>query len=146
MCCIALIIERIYSMKKVISFSICIFLIFALSSCTVEKTPILDNSDQSYFVDFYTDDDYVYIECVLNIYNPNNTESEVKISAIDNEDVEIGLLKTSNLIAVDKETSKETFRLKSGENKITVLFKGEYAGIYQITSRELPRFIYISEN
>lgn len=133
-------------MKKIISLISCTILLFSLSSCSVEKTPILDNSDQSYFVDFYTDDDYVYIECVLNIYNPNNTESEVKISAIDNEDVEIGLLKTSNLIAVDKETSKETFRLKSEENKITILFKGEYAGIYQITSRELPRFIYISEN
>lgn len=133
-------------MKKYISLIICAVLLFSLSSCSVEKTPILDNSGNSYFVDFYTDDDYVYIECVLNIYNPNNTESEVKISAIDNEDVEIGLLKTSNLIAVDKETSKETFRLKSGENTITVLFRGEYAGIYQITSREIPRFIYISEN
>lgn len=133
-------------MKKYISLIICAVLLFSLSSCSVEKTPILDNSDNSYFVDFYTDDDYVYIECVLNIYNPNNTESEVKISAIDNEDVEIGLLKTSNLIAVDKKTSKETFRLKSGENTITVLFRGEYAGIYQITSREIPRFIYISEN
>lgn len=133
-------------MKKYISLILCAVLLFSLSSCSVEKTPILDNSDNSYFVDFYTDDDYVYIECVLNIYNPNNTESEVKISAIDNEDVEIGLLKSKNLVAIDKESEKDVFRLKSGENKITVLFRGEYAGIYQITSREIPRFIYISEN
>ncbi|CDA89742.1 unknown [Ruminococcus sp. CAG:563] len=133
-------------MKKYISLIICAVLLFSLSSCSVEKTPILDNSDNSYFVDFYTDDDYVYIECVLNIYNPNNTESEVKISAIDNEDVEIGLLKSKNLVAIDKESEKDVFRLKSGENTITVLFRGEYAGIYQITSREIPRFIYISEN
>lgn len=133
-------------MKKYISLIICAVLLFSLSSCSVEKTPILDNSGNSYFVDFYTDDDYVYIECVLNIYNPNNTESEVKISAIDNEDVEIGLLKNKNLVAIDKESEKDIFRLKSGENKITVLFRGEYAGIYQITSREIPRFIYISEN
>lgn len=133
-------------MKKYISLIICAVLLFSLSSCSVEKTPILDNSDNSYFVDFYTDDDYVYIECVLNIYNPNNTESEVKISAIDNEDVEIGLLKSKNLVAIDKESEKDVFRLKSGENTITVLFQGEYAGIYQITSREIPRFIYISEN
>lgn len=133
-------------MKKNISLIICAVLLFSLSSCSVEKTPILDNSDNSYFVDFYTDDDYVYIECVLNIYNPNNTESEVKISAIDNEDVEIGLLKSKNLVAIDKESEKDVFRLKSGENTITVLFRGEYAGIYQITSREIPRFIYISEN
>lgn len=133
-------------MKKYISLIICAVLLFSLSSCSVEKVPILDNSDNSYFVDFYTDDDYVYIECVLNIYNPNNTESEVKISAIDNEDVEIGLLKSKNLVAIDKESEKDVFRLKSGENTITVLFRGEYAGIYQITSREIPRFIYISEN
>ncbi len=133
-------------MKKYISLIICAVLLFSLPSCSVEKTPILDNSGNSYFVDFYTDDDYVYIECVLNIYNPNNTESEVKISAIDNEDVEIGLLKSKNLVAIDKESEKDVFRLKSGENTITVLFRGEYAGIYQITSREIPRFIYISEN
>ncbi len=133
-------------MKKYISLIICAVLLFSLSSCSVEKTPILDNSGNSYFVDFYTDDDYVYIECVLNIYNPNNTESEVKISAIDNEDVEIGLLKSKNLVAIDKESEKDVFRLKSGESTITVLFRGEYAGIYQITSREIPRFIYISEN
>ncbi len=133
-------------MKKYISLIICAVLLFSLSSCSVEKTPILDNSGNSYFVDFYTDDDYVYIECVLNIYNPNNTESEVKISAIDNEDVEIGLLKSKNLVAIDKESEKDVFRLKSGENTITVLFRGEYARIYQITSREIPRFIYISEN
>lgn len=133
-------------MKKYISLIICAVLLFSLSSCSVEKTPILDNSDNSFFVDFYTDDDYVYIECVLNIYNPNNTESEVKISAIDNEDVEIGLLKSKNLVAIDKESEKDVFRLKSGENTITVLFRGEYAGIYQITSREIPRFIYITEN
>lgn len=133
-------------MKKLILILIFTILLFSLCSCSVEKTPILDNSDKSYFVDFYTDDDYVYIECVLNIYNPNNTESEVKITAVDNEDVDIGLLKSASLTAVDKESQSDVFRIKSGENAITVLFKGEYAGIYQITSREIPRFITIREN
>lgn len=133
-------------MKRIVSVLLLIFIVFSLSSCSVEKTPILDNSDKSYFVDFYTDDDYVYIECVLNIYNPNNTESEVKITAIDNEDVEIGLLKSASLTAIDKDTQEDVFKLKSGENEITVLFKGDYAGIYQITSRAIPRFIQISEN
>ncbi len=133
-------------MKKIVSLFICVILLFSLCSCSVEKTPILDNSDKSYFVDFYTDDSYVYIECVLTIYNPNNTEAEVKISAIDNEDVEIGLLKSATLTAIDKESEDEVFCLKSGENTLTVLFRGDYAGIYQITSRQLPRFISITEN
>ncbi len=133
-------------MKKAISFLICFVSVFTLSSCSVEKTPILDNSDKSYFVDFYTDEDYVYIECVLNIYNPNNTPTEVSVYAIDNEDVDIGLLKNPNLTAVDKDSGKETFSLKSGENTVTVLFRGDYAGIYQITERAIPRFIYITQN
>lgn len=133
-------------MKKAISFLICFVSLFTLSSCSVEKTPILDNSDKSYFVDFYTDEDYVYIECVLNIYNPNNTPTDVSVYAIDNEDVDIGLLKNPNLTAVDKDSGKETFSLKSGENTVTVLFRGDYAGIYQITERAIPRFIYITQN
>ena len=133
-------------MKKAISFLICFVSLFTLSSCSVEKTPILDNSDKSYFVDFYTDENYVYIECVLNIYNPNNTPTEVSVYAIDNEDVDIGLLKNPNLTAIDKDSGKETFSLKSGENTITVLFRGDYAGIYQITERAIPRFIYITQN
>ena len=132
-------------MKKAISILICFVSVFTLASCTVEETPILDNSDKSYFVDFYTDEDYVYIECVLNIYNPNNTPSEVSVSAVDNEDVDIGLLKNPNLTAIDKDSGKETFSLKSGENTVTVLFRGEYAGIYQITERSIPRFIIITQ-
>ncbi len=132
-------------MKKSISFLICFVLVFTFSSCSVEKTPILDNSDNSYFVDFYTDEDYVYIECVLNIYNPNNTPTEVSVYAVDNEDVDIGLLENPSLTAVDKNSGKETFSLKSGENTVTVLFRGDYAGIYQITERAIPRFIYITQ-
>lgn len=132
-------------MKRVFISLLCVLLIFSFSSCSIEKTPILDNSENSYFVDFYTDDDTVYIECVLNILNPNNTEVDVGITAIDNEDVEIGLLKSAKLIAVDKDSGEESFSLKSGENTITVLFKGDYAGIFQITQRDLPRFITITE-
>ncbi len=132
-------------MKRVFIPLLCVLLIFSFSSCSIEKTPILDNSENSYFVDFYTDDDTVYIECVLNILNPNNTEVDVGITAIDNEDVEIGLLKSAKLTAVDKDSGEESFSLKSGENTITVLFKGDYAGIFQITQRDLPRFITITE-
>lgn len=133
-------------MKKTAIFVLCFAAIFCLCSCSVEQVPILDNSGNSYFVDFYTEGDSVYIECVLNIYNPNNTESEVKIYAIDNEDVETGLLKNPKLTAIDKESGSDVFRLKSEENTVTVLFQGEYNGIYEITAREIPRFIYIDEN
>lgn len=130
-------------MKKAFSLLLCTVLFLSLCSCSIDKTPVLDNSENSYFVDFYTEGDTVYIECVLNILNPNNTETEVSIYATDEEDVEIGLLESPRLTAVDKESGEDTFSLKSGENTVTVLFKGDYAGIFQITQRDLPRFISI---
>lgn len=102
---------------------------------------ILDNSDKSSFVDFYTEDDKVYIECILNIYA--NEETEVTITATDTDNVKMGLLESPELVGVDKGDKDRTFNLKGGENEVTVLFEGDYAGIYQISAREIPRFIEI---
>ncbi len=102
---------------------------------------ILDNSDKSSFVDFYTEGDKVYIECVLNIYA--NEETEVAITATDTDNVKMGLLESPELVGIDKSDKDRTFSLKGGENEITVLFEGDYAGIYQISAREIPRFIEV---
>ena len=130
-------------MKRIISFILLAFALTALSSCGNKKsTAILDNSDKSYFVDFYTEGDDVYIECVLNIYS--ETDTEVTIRAIDNDNVQSGLLSSPTLTGIDKSDLDEKFSIKSGENEVTVLFKGEYAGIYSIAERSIPRFIEIS--
>lgn len=124
-----------------------LFLIFTfsllLTSCSGNPKIILDNSDKSNFVDFYTEGDYVYIECVLNIYAEKDCKAG--ITAVDNEDVEIGLLKNSQLVGIDKADGDEVFTLKAGENKVEVIFRGEYNGVYQITRRDIPRFIEITE-
>lgn len=104
-------------------------------------TVILDNSDKSYFVDFYTEGDKVYIECVLNIYA--NKDTEVSISATDTDNVKIGLLDSPTLTGIDKSDNNTKFDLKAGENEVAVLFEGDYAGIYQIYEREIPRFIEV---
>ena len=114
-----------------------------LTSCSGESGIILDNSDNSKFIDFYTEGDYAYIECVLNVYAEKDCNAE--ISAVDKEDVEIGLLKNSQLTGIDKTDGDEIFNLKSGENEIEVIFRGEYDGVFQITRREIPRFIKITE-
>ncbi len=102
---------------------------------------ILDNSDKSSFVDFYTEGDKVYIECVLNIYA--NEETEVTITATDTDNVKMGLLESPELVGIDKSDKDRTFSLKGGENEVAVLFEGDYAGIYQISAREIPRFIEV---
>ena len=105
---------------------------------------ILDNSDKSYFVDFYTEGDEVYIECILNIYA--NKDTTVSITSTDTDDVKIGLLDSPILEGINKADGKKKFDLKAGENEVAVLFKGGYAGVYQISAREIPRFIEITES
>lgn len=107
-----------------------------------DATIILDNSDKSYFVDFYTEGDKVYIECVLNIYANENTKAS--ITATDTDNVKIGLLESPVLTGIDKSDGDKSFELKAGENEVTVLFEGDYAGIYQIFAREIPRFIEVN--
>lgn len=120
-----------------------ILAIIGLCSCGNKKsTVILDNSEKSYFVDFYTEGDSVYIECVLNIYSGSDTEAT--IGAVDTDNVKSGLLKSPALTGIDKSDMDETFSLLAGENEVTVLFKGEYAGIFNIDKREIPRFIDIT--
>lgn len=130
-------------MKKLFSVLIIISVLLSFSACADDTKIILDNSANSKFIDFYTEQDSVYIECELNIYSEKNCK--VKISALDNDNVETGLLKSNFLVGINKNDGKEVFTLKSGENTVTVLFKGEYAGIYQISEREIPRFISIEK-
>lgn len=130
--------------KKIFPFLIAVVLIITAFSVfgKDDATVILDNSDKSYFVDFYTEGDEVYIECVLNIYA--NEDTEVTITATDTDNVKIGLLESPVLEGINKADNKKSFDLKAGENQVTVLFNGDYAGIYQITAREIPRFIEIN--
>lgn len=134
-------------MKKILKIIIPILIVIILIVTGIfafnknDATVILDNSDKSYFIDFYTEDDKVYIECVLNIYA--NEDTSVSITATDTDNVKIGLLESPELTGIDKSDSDKIFDLKAGENEVTVLFEGDYAGIYQIFAREIPRFIEV---
>ena len=117
--------------------------LFTLSACGKKTNVILDNSEKSRFIDFYTESNYAYIECELNIYAEKPVE--VKISATDFDNVETGLLKNQNLIGIDKTDSDEIFSLEAGENTVNVLFRGDYAGAFMIAERRIPRFIIIEQ-
>ncbi len=130
-------------MKKAIAILALLLIMTGFFGCASNQNAVfLDNSDKSCFIDFYTEGDKVYIECKLNIYSEN--DSEVTITALDTDNVEAGLLKTPTLIGIDKTDGDESFTLKSGENEVTVLFCGDYAGVYQIAQREIPRFIKVT--
>lgn len=129
-------------MKKLLSVLLIISVFLLSAGCAAKTDIILDNSPNSRFIDFYTDENYVYIECELNIYAEE--DSKVRISASDFDNVETGLLKKEKLVGVDK-SGGEVFSLKRGENKVQVLFRGDYAGVYMISQREIPRFIKIEK-
>ncbi len=130
-------------MKKAFRLLFPALILLILSSCSSVPTAnvILDNSSKSRFIDFYTENEYVYIECELNIYSDSDTE--VTISALDEDDVKAGLLKSSELTGYTEGLDSTVFSLKSGENTVKVYFSGEYAGIPEISAREIPRFIKI---
>lgn len=130
-------------MKKFLSFAMVLSVLFTLSACGKKTNVILDNSEKSRFIDFYTESNYAYIECELNIYAEKPVE--VKISATDFDNVETGLLKNQNLIGIDKTDSDEIFSLEAGENTVNVLFRGDYAGAFMIAERRIPRFIIIEQ-
>lgn len=130
-------------MKKTFKLFISVLLIVIMSACSAE-TPdaVLDNSDKTKFVDFYTEGEYIYIECELNILSDGDTT--VEISAIDDDDVKTGLLKDRKLTGyADANCTRPKFNLKNGENTVSVYFRGDYAGIPEIAAREVPRFIKI---
>ena len=128
-------------MKKLLFIILLIILTLGLCSCGASPEVVLDNSENSRFIDFYTEDGYVYIECELNIYA--EADAKVRITATDIEDRQSGLLKSDALTGIDKTDGDELFSLKKGEQKVTVLFRGEYGGVFLLTQREIPRFINI---
>lgn len=138
------IINKVIFMKKILSAAIILLSLFLLSSCSGPSAVILDNSENSRFIDFYTEENYVYIECELNIYAEKDTK--VRITAKDDDDVKTGLLSSPVLVGINKDNNSESFSLKAGENKVSVLFKGEYNGVFQISQREIPRFIIIEKD
>ena len=132
------------AVKVFITVLFAVSFLLLLTSCG-NTSVILDNSDKSYFEDFYTKGDKVYIECVLNLVNTSGSPKKVRISAYDTDDVETGLLKEPVLVAVNRADGKDRFTVAPGENQISVVFTGDYAGVYQISDRKVPRFVEIKQ-
>lgn len=132
------------SVNLFIAVLFAVLFLFLLTSCG-DTSVILDNSDKNYFEDFYTKGDKVYIECVLNLVNTSDSPKKVKISAYDTDNVETGLLKEPVLVAVNRADGKDRFTIAPGENQISVVFTGDYAGVYQIYERQIPRFVVIEQ-
>ena len=122
--------------SKLLIFSLVMIMVFALCSC--QKKEIRIDAEESFYCDFEVKDDKVLIYCTILIENPTNAEADIMLSANFENDVKSGLLKESPLDGYQSDLETKTFKLVEGDNRVDVVFMGEYAGTYQKHDRLLP--------
>lgn len=122
--------------KKIIVFGMIVSALLSLFSCYKESISI--NTQESYYSHFKVEDEKVYIYCNLFIDNSSEDEADVKLIASFEEDVKNGLLTEAVLNGYLVDSEKQTLHLEKGENRVEVVFIGEYAGKNQKHDRMLP--------
>ena len=135
-------------MKKIIVIMLIISSIIMLPSCEKPQQEVLGlDQENSCFMGFEVENNFVYLECWLYITNMRNKDLEFTISADFTEDVELGLLKNPILYACDELNNKQIFTIKAGAaENFKCTFVGEYAGVYQRHDRMLPEDITFHVN
>ena len=97
--------------------------------CACENSDISIVEDESFYSDFYVEDNVVYINCTLTV----NAQKDQTISFVADfkDEKKDGLL---------KEISLETlpFNIKKGKQSIDVTFVGNFGGNNKKANRELP--------
>ncbi|MBR2861299.1 MAG: hypothetical protein IKB86_05630 [Clostridia bacterium] len=110
--------------------------IFCLCSCNQKNIYI--NTEKSFYSNFEVKDGKVYIYCSLMIDNFTESERKISLTASFKNDARIGLLKESVIEGYSIDTKTNVFYLRKGENRLEVVFVGEYAGTNQKYDRLLP--------
>lgn len=96
-------------------------------------------NDESYLIDFSVIDNKVHINCYITLENNTLEEKVVKLSCIDKDDVNIGLLKDPHLYAINENGDEfKSILLPNTKEKYNVTFIGEYGGNMQKINRLVP--------
>ncbi|MBE7059630.1 MAG: hypothetical protein E7389_02265 [Ruminococcaceae bacterium] len=115
-----------------------------LCFCSCQKKEISVDYKESFYNSFKIENNKVYIYCSVLIKNPNKDVAKIELSGVFKNDVKNGLLKESLLSGYASDCETTEFNLKNGDNRIEVVFIGNYAGKNQKYDRLLPD-INISE-
>ena len=95
--------------------------------------------DESFFSDFNVTDNVVGVNCIVTLKNSHSRDIKVRLTAIMQKDVKLGLLKNARLPGHNRDDSLGYFILKaSSTSTFDVVFMGDYNGNYQKTDRMLP--------
>lgn len=94
----------------------------------LSKREISIDSKGSFYSGFEIENDKVYIYCNVLIKNPNKDVAKIALSGIFENDAKNGLLKESMLTGYASDLETTEFNLENGDNRIEVVFIGDYAG------------------
>lgn len=109
-----------------------------LCLCSCQKREISIDEEESFYSDFKIENNKVYIYCNVLIKNPNKDGTKITLNGVFEDDVKNGLLKESLLTGYASDFETTEFGLQKGDNRIEVVFIGDYAGKEQKYDRLLP--------
>lgn len=114
-------------MKKYIAALLLISLVGVFGACVNDSINIVE--EESFYSDFYVENDVVYINCTLTV-EATKDQSVCFVGDFADE-AEIGLLKEKSL-----ETT--SFNIQKGKQTIDVTFIGSFGGNNKKADRKLP--------
>ncbi len=112
------------------ALTLCLTIIISalsLAGCTNSKIR-LDKNNSHLLGDFKVENGKVLFSCSLAVENLTDDDLTVKITAYSKEDVDGGLLKQAKMSGYCEDMISDTFKMKSGESSVTVIFVGDFAG------------------
>ena len=130
-------------MKKILKTSICIIALLLFVTGCAEKTPNISLiEDESYFDEFYVENDRVVLMCKIALKSTYKNVKTVNIYAYSPKDVEGGLLVSDKLLGYNSALNNSDFIISAGESRqFEIYFVGEFGGRMVKENRLLPEKI-----
>lgn len=121
-------------MKKYVLTLLLVGVAVIFCACANGNVSIVE--DESFYSDFYVDDNAVYINCTLTVEAPK--DQRVYFVGDFEDEVEVGLLKERLL-------KTTPFDIQKGKQTIEVTFMGEFGGTNKKADRKLPGITVVTE-
>ena len=128
--------------KKISILSVLFALLLLSYACESRKenAVIEIDSDDSYYLDYYIEEDCVVNKCHYCIVNNANTKQSIQLCGFFQDDHNLGLLTETQLLANNiPEKGSANFELAPGKNELDVFYVGTFGGVTEKTNRLLPK-------
>ena len=127
--------------KKIAVLSVLFALLLLFCACEAKSdaASIEIVTKDSYYLDYFIEEDCVVIKCHYSIVNHTNAKQSIQLCGFFQDDHKLGLLTETQLLANNiPEKGNACFELSPGKNAIDVFYVGTFGGVNQKTNRLLP--------